>query len=87
MAIIFCSLRSRFLWSVVSKAALRSNKTSTETSPLSDAVKRLFVTLTSVVFCAMIYSKSLLKILKEAIVLQKGKQMITITFSGISKRK
>ncbi len=36
-------------WSIVSKAALRSNKTSTEISLLSDAVRRSFVTFTGAV--------------------------------------
>jgi len=40
---------NRMSWSIVSNAALRSNKTSTEMSPLSDAFRRSFVIFTSAV--------------------------------------
>uniref|UniRef100_A0A669B1R4 C2H2-type domain-containing protein n=1 Tax=Oreochromis niloticus TaxID=8128 RepID=A0A669B1R4_ORENI len=45
-----CSNRSnRILWSTVSNAALRSSRTSTEMSPLSEAIRRSFVTFTKAV--------------------------------------
>ena len=44
------SVCNRILWSVVSNAALRSNRTSIETSPLSDAMKRSFLSRFTVLF-------------------------------------
>ena len=50
------------LWSVVSKATLRSYRTNTETKLLVEAIRSLFVISDDVVFSAMVFSKTRVKV-------------------------
>ena len=52
------SLCNKILWSVISKAVLRSRRTNKETKPLSETIKR-----NECSFSAMVYSKTRQKLL------------------------
>ena len=87
MLINCCSLCNKMWWSLVSNAALRSNRTRTDTNPWSEAIRRSFVTFAKAVSVLWLGLKPDWKSSYTLLSLTNSHSRLATTFSRISDRK